>query len=110
VSLSVSYASPGVDSSHNLVTDSFGAVSSSFTRVIPAALSLIWQNNMLIVAEGSQAIDTGNNTTCETIDQRGWGRPVDGDKDGSAICDIGTYEYVPGIQFIYLPLLLKDAK
>ena len=57
-----------------------------------------------------QAIDSGNNITCETIDQRGWGRPVDGDEDGSAICDIGAYEYVPGMQFVYLPILLKGAK
>ncbi len=35
---SVSYAGLGVDSSHNLVTDSSGAISSGFTQVTPAAL------------------------------------------------------------------------
>lgn len=41
---------------------------------------------------GSPAIDVGNNATCPAVDQRGVSRPADGDGDGSAICDIGSYE------------------
>lgn len=44
---------------------------------------------------GSPAIDAGDNATCVTNDQRGLLRPVDGDFAGSAICDIGAFEFVP---------------
>jgi len=41
---------------------------------------------------GSPAIDAGNNGTCESADQRGMSRSVDGDGDTTATCDIGAYE------------------
>lgn len=41
---------------------------------------------------GSPAIDAGDNVGCPPIDQRGAPRPIDGGS-GSAICDIGAYEY-----------------
>jgi CSLREA domain-containing protein len=46
----------------------------------------------LALLPGSPAIDAGNNGTCETTDQRGVARPYDGDKNGSAICDMGAFE------------------
>jgi large repetitive protein len=48
----------------------------------------------LALLPGSPAIDTGNAGACPGIDQRGSGRPTDGDKDGSAACDVGAFELV----------------
>lgn len=45
---------------------------------------------------GSPAIDTARplqGTTCSATDQRGFGRPVDGDGNGAADCDIGSFEF-----------------
>ena len=41
---------------------------------------------------GSPAIDTANNATCSTVDQRKAVRPFDGDQNGSAACDRGAFE------------------
>ena len=43
----------------------------------------------------SPAIDAGENGTCARRDQRRRPRPVDGDLDGTATCDVGAYEYEP---------------
>ena len=43
----------------------------------------------------SPAIDAGRLESCPPSDQRGQTRPVDGDGDGGAGCDMGAYEYVP---------------
>jgi predicted outer membrane repeat protein len=57
----------------------------------------------------SAAIDTGTNTGCPATDQRGETRPLDGNGDGTAVCDIGSYEYKPFVptNFLYLPLVLR---
>jgi hypothetical protein len=41
---------------------------------------------------GSPAIDHGDNNGCPAADQRGVARPVDGDNDGTATCDMGAFE------------------
>lgn len=42
---------------------------------------------------GSPAIDTGKPDVCAEIDQRRVERPVDGNGDGSALCDSGAFEF-----------------
>ena len=49
----------------------------------------------------SLAIDAGHPNGCKdtqandlTTDQRGEGRPFDGDLDGAAVCDMGAYEFI----------------
>jgi hypothetical protein len=51
---------------------------------------------------GSPAVDAGNPAGCSdpsgsvlSTDQRGFTRPVDGNADGSSICDIGSIEAAP---------------
>ena len=46
----------------------------------------------IALMEDSPAIDAGGNRNCPDTDQRGELRPVDGEGDDSAICDIGAYE------------------
>lgn len=55
---------------------------------------------------GSPAIDAAFPDSCPGTDQRGFPRPIDGDGDDDAVCDMGAYEYVP-LVFIYLPLIVR---
>jgi CSLREA domain-containing protein len=46
---------------------------------------------------------------CPTTDQRSYVRPVDGDENGSALCDTGAFEFGSRPGLLYLPLVLKDS-
>jgi hypothetical protein len=58
--------------------------------------------------EGSAAADAGTNTGCPGIDQRRYGRPVQGDLiGGSRTCDIGAFELLGSSNDFYVPLIRK---
>jgi CSLREA domain-containing protein len=54
---------------------------------------------------GSPLIDSGVDAACESVDQLGTPRPVDGDGDGVAHCDVGPVEFVPQAPAIDIPSL-----
>ncbi len=56
---------------------------------------------------GSPAIDGGTNTNCPSTDQRGLPRPVDGNFDTIAVCDMGAVEY-QGHLFADVPVTGKE--
>ena len=62
------------------------------------------------LASGSPAIDAGDNGTCPTLDYLGAARPLDGDGDGNAVCDMGAYEWGASASpqaKVYLPFLVR---
>jgi CSLREA domain-containing protein len=87
------------DGGHNLSSDAscgFSPANNSLLNTDPLLGRLkdtggpTWTQALL---PDSPAIDTGDNAHCVTIDQRGFYRPIDGDGDGAAVCDMGSYEY-----------------
>jgi hypothetical protein len=62
----------------------------------------------MMPTSGSPAIDTGDNAVCPAVDIVGTARPIDGDENGSAICDRGAYEWWVPKAWVYLPVVLKQ--
>lgn len=52
----------------------------------------------------SPAVDSANNTVCPIQDQLGKVRPVDGNGDGTAVCDRGAYESSPVVNADVCPV------
>lgn len=68
-----------------------GYQGSSNININPLFESVNDENYRLSV--GSPAIDSGSNNTAPLTDLDGKSRPIDGDKDGTPIVDMGAYEF-----------------
>lgn len=80
--------------------------SSSNPQLQPLALNSGSSLNYAI-GSSSPAIDAGSNSSCPTTDQRGNLRPIDGNGDETATCDIGAYEF--GIAFFINSATLTEG-
>ncbi len=58
---------------------------------------------------GSLAIDAGDDAACPAADQRGVARPIDGDEDSTATCDIDAYEFEPAPEPTLTPTATPTA-
>lgn len=58
------------------------------------------------LSPSSLAIDAGDNAQCMPVDFLGRPRPLDGNLDGDAVCDMGAYEWIQA-EYLFVPLLFK---
>ncbi len=92
-----------VDGGHNLDSDGtcgFDPANGSLPNTDPLVGPLLDNGGPTLthaLLPASPAIDAGDNSQCSSTDQRAVFRPIDGDVDGLAICDIGSYEFEQGL-------------
>jgi hypothetical protein len=106
---------------YNLVGDMMGCnfipATGDLTDIDPLLDRPFGYPGTVAVKADSPAIDAGNPSGCVdwmgnpiTVDQIGTQRPLDGDGNGSSVCDIGAFEYNPALppRWLFMPLLTKQ--
>ncbi len=97
---------------HNLSSDSTcGLSATGDLNNVAANLDTLALHNGPTLVQGllstSPAIDAADDSACPAVDQRGLPRPVDGDNDTLAACDIGAFEWQLVILKLFLPLISR---
>jgi hypothetical protein len=100
-----------VDGGHNLDSDASCGLTPPSISAGHASLGPLQNNGGATqthaLLSDSQALDAGNNSGCPTWDQRGVIRPLDGNSDGTAVCDIGAFELET--YFSFIAIILSDG-
>src|SRR5208337_2581401 len=105
--------SGAITSSYSLISQTAGATIANISHNIFGAGPLLdpagLQENggpteTVALEEGSPAIDAGNNLICQAPPPRGLGgvdqRGVPRSRPGYTLCDIGAFQFMPGVPFI----------
>jgi len=92
-------------------TCGWGSVNGSMSNADPALGALTGSPAYFPLNLNSPAIDAGDNAACAAAPvnntaQNGVTRPIDGDSNGTATCDIGAFEAAAGFR-LYLPAIMK---
>lgn len=88
---------------HNISSDTSCELSHASDRINtnPLITPLQLENGLApthALLPGSPAIDSGDDSACPKLDQRGIARPI------GQHCDVGSYEYFPSTSKVYMPL------
>ncbi|MDR3576001.1 MAG: choice-of-anchor Q domain-containing protein [Anaerolineaceae bacterium] len=91
-----------VSGGYNLIRSCYGTLGPGDIQYQDPKLGAILALGYYPLLQNSPAIDHGNpaapgsgGNACAATDQLGTTRPIDGDKDKVAVCDIGAYETTP---------------
>jgi len=92
-------------------TCGWGSANGSMSNTNPLLGALTGSPAYLPLNLGSPAIDEGDNAVCaaapvNNTSQNGVTRPIDGDGNGTATCDMGAFERDRGFS-VYLPYIVK---